>query len=411
MRTSQASWGSMWSAVIVNRNASVFLDGCLRALARTSPPPAAIVVVDNASTDDSLLELNSWPEAIVEPLPQQRSLGEAANIGVSLTETPLVLLLQPTIEVEPDLGEALTDAFRQSPELAVLAVALVAGDHSVTQSKDPALPRHRALPQRVGSSGQGERFSGQAFALRRAAFDEVGGFDPSYWPAYFEADDLASRLEAAGWLVNEDPAVRATRLGSGLLDDPEADDRWYQRNRLRFALKRLPPSEWWGRFLPGEIQRIRRQLGQDLDSNWPVQTGADAIEWLARGGPEGDSLPSLGLDADPLLESARAIDALRQAQQSIGAQSTMVENAERRGRRPTRRSLDEQASERAEQQRRFNDAVLRAFDAQDRLNRELVTSLLTLMLGLARKNAQTDRLLRVNTDEINPSPDVGEGMG
>ena len=48
-----------WTAVVVNYNGAGYLDACLRALEQTRPAPAEIVVVDNASTDDSLQELDT----------------------------------------------------------------------------------------------------------------------------------------------------------------------------------------------------------------------------------------------------------------------------------------------------------------------------------------------------------------
>ena len=53
---------------------------------------------------------------------------------------------------------------------------------------------------------------GAALAIRRTAFDAVGGFDPSYF-MYFEDADLCYRLTAAGWQVHFTPATTVVHVG------------------------------------------------------------------------------------------------------------------------------------------------------------------------------------------------------
>lgn len=48
-----------------------------------------------------------------------------------------------------------------------------------------------------------------AVLIRRRAFDEVGGFDERYYPAYYEDADLSLRLREAGWSVIYDPSAVA----------------------------------------------------------------------------------------------------------------------------------------------------------------------------------------------------------
>jgi len=43
--------------------------------------------------------------------------------------------------------------------------------------------------------------SAACWVMRRAVFDELGGFSDAYWPAYFEDNDLAQRIRQAGYVT------------------------------------------------------------------------------------------------------------------------------------------------------------------------------------------------------------------
>ncbi len=71
-----------WTAIVINYNGAGFIEACLHALESCNLRPAEIVVVDNASTDESLLELNGYPRANV--LRQMTNLGFAGGANVGL---------------------------------------------------------------------------------------------------------------------------------------------------------------------------------------------------------------------------------------------------------------------------------------------------------------------------------------
>jgi GT2 family glycosyltransferase len=53
---------------------------------------------------------------------------------------------------------------------------------------------------------------GAALAIRREAFEAIGGFDESFF-MYFEDADLCYRLQAAGWEVHFTPAATLVHVG------------------------------------------------------------------------------------------------------------------------------------------------------------------------------------------------------
>ena len=81
--------------------------------------------------------------------------------------------------------------------------------------------------------------SGACLLVRRTAFDEVGGFDDRYAPAYYEDTDLSFSLRAAGWKVLFEPASKVVHLEGGTAgtDLSQGIKRYQIRNAVKFAQK------------------------------------------------------------------------------------------------------------------------------------------------------------------------------
>ncbi|HLI50602.1 MAG TPA: glycosyltransferase family 2 protein, partial [Thermomicrobiaceae bacterium] len=179
--------GGGWAAVIVNYNGAVFLDGCLRALNQNRPRPAEVVVVDNASTDDSLKELHAWPVATVIQSYENLGFAGGANRGIAATESPLAVVLNPDVELASDYGDRLVSVFDRSPRLGVAGAKLLYPDGRTIQHAGGVLERplltthHRGYGEPDGDQwnepADVDFVTGGAMALRRDAFEAVDGFD------------------------------------------------------------------------------------------------------------------------------------------------------------------------------------------------------------------------------------------
>ena len=376
-----ADRANAWAAVVVNRDAAVFLDGCLRALYDGACPPTEVVVVDTGSTDDSVSELAGWPQVMVEVIGRDLGTAVAANRGLAVTEAPVVAVLAPEVVVEAGFGEALTALFEAQPNLGAAAGKIIAPDGQTLVSAGGAvdeptmMARHRGRGQPVegrwDTPGEVAYAPASLMVLRRRAVEEVGGFDEAFQPGAYADVDLCYRLREAGWRVRYDPSLRASGLPPDTPTTSGQVEDWH-RGRLRFAVKHLHGEAWWGRFVPAEIERLRGALRGTVEPDWPAVTGAGAIEALARAGARPLGRPRGLLDGEPLAAYARALEALRAA-------STALEGSVPRS---WRRSADR---ERARAQQAFNEAVVAVLEAQDRLNREVIADVLLALLGLAAR--------------------------
>jgi N-acetylglucosaminyl-diphospho-decaprenol L-rhamnosyltransferase len=245
------------SVVIVNYESGTTLARCVEGW-RTEGP-ARVVVVDNGSTDGSAdLVSEQFPE--VEILRPGRNLGygAAANRGVAATGTPWVIVGNPDLEVHPGALEVLLAALSTDPGCALVGplIRTPGGDRYPSARRFPSLvdaAGHAAL----GIVAPGNRFtrtyqqshlddeptgtgtvdwvSGACFAVRRDAFEQVGGFDEAYF-MYAEDVDLCWRLGRAGWRVAYAADAEVTHL-QGVSTDrhPYRMILEHHRSVLRFA--------------------------------------------------------------------------------------------------------------------------------------------------------------------------------
>lgn len=174
-----------------------------------------IVVVDNASTDDTC-EIAAAAGLEVRRLHRNLGFGTAANLGIGATTGDTVALLNPDVTViDPSAIERLRQSFADS-QVAIVAPSLLLPDGSIQDSArlvpTPAtLVRRRFASPRAGSVDAETAVDvawvvGAAMLIRRSAFDEVSGFDPRY-QIYFEDVDLCVRLSKRGWVVRYEPQV------------------------------------------------------------------------------------------------------------------------------------------------------------------------------------------------------------
>jgi O-antigen biosynthesis protein len=391
-----------WDAIIVNYNGGIFLDPCLRALMRVQPAPDRIIVVDNASTDDSINELTAWPQAELLQLSENTGYAGGANRGIRESTAPIVVVLNPDVELDADFGRALLRVFSSDLDLGAAGAKLRFPESGYVQHAGgnvawPALTTsHFGERQADDGSYDAPRavdyVTGAALVLRRTAFDEIDGFDESFFPAYWEDVDLCFRLRNAGWDVHYQPELTAIHHeGAGFERGNDYFLAW-SRNRLRFAMKHLSHTEWWRSFVPAEIERLRGEVSAVESPEWLMRSGGASIEMLARTGLHDESVESVA-SSKPLLDSIRSIQELPELADPSPRPLTASDGVMRRVKRFLARFSGRlYAEEFYWQQRQFNESVVRAFEAQDRMNRELTVQLLFSLLLIGQHHREADSL-------------------
>jgi hypothetical protein len=151
-------------AVIVNYNAGALLAQAVASLQR-SPRVARIVVVDNASVDDSLarLEAECADATRLTVLRSAANLGFArgCNLGAARTDAPFVLYLNPDCVVADDAVELLLDTLAARPEGGMAGPMIVNPDGSEQAGARRAIPTPwRSFVRAFGLSRLSVRYPG-----------------------------------------------------------------------------------------------------------------------------------------------------------------------------------------------------------------------------------------------------------
>jgi len=207
------------SIVIVTYGQRALTEQCLRSLHRSLGPRLGrefeLVLVDNASPDDTPELLRAWSDrAVVELLPENRNFAGGCNAGARLAHGEALIFLNNDTEVTPGALEALAEQALE-PGVSVAGCRLHFPDGTL-QHAGVAFMRNRwlngaAMPQHVFHHLSPELPAAQAIyecdavtaacmAVRADTFVRVGGFDEGFRNG-LEDVDLCLRIRVLGEAV------------------------------------------------------------------------------------------------------------------------------------------------------------------------------------------------------------------
>jgi N-acetylglucosaminyl-diphospho-decaprenol L-rhamnosyltransferase len=248
---------------VVSWNTRGLLDRCLESLetaARTGL--AEIWVVDNASSDgspDMVRERYPWARLIARE--DNLGYGRAVNLVAELTSSRWFALANADVVVRPDALKRLVAAGEADPGAGIIAPRLVLPDGRTQHLAWPFPTVTATMVQNMGprlAPGRlGDRFAvrgawnpdrprripwavGAFLLVRRAAWNEVGGFDPEQWMSA-EDLDLGWRMRQAGWATRYEPAAVVDHEESSATRTVWGDDlpiHW-QRCAYAWMVRRL----------------------------------------------------------------------------------------------------------------------------------------------------------------------------
>ena len=247
------------AAVLVTYQSARDLAMCLGSLERAAAPhPLEVVVVDNGSTDGSVEIARGYGAKVLENH-ANLGLSRAINTGVAATGAPWLLIANPDTWLAPGSLRRLLATATSDPRIGAVGPHLANPDGSdyPTGRRFPSLPMgaaHAALAPLWPDNPATRRYhmagvdrsrpldvdwvSGACILLRRQAFEEVGGFDPSYF-MFFEEMDLCLRLHRAGWRVVFDPLAEVKHVVGGSTASAPYRKVWnHHRSALRFYCRR-----------------------------------------------------------------------------------------------------------------------------------------------------------------------------
>lgn len=286
----------MWASVIIPVwNGRSYLAGCLDALLQQEPTGFEVIAVDNASTDGSG-DLIAEHYPTVRLIRNRDNLGfsRACNIGLRAAVGEVLVLLNQDTRVYEGWLDALVRAC-QDPQVGVVGCKALYPDGKTIQHAGGHIEWPLGLGSHCGAgepdraewnaARQVDYVTGAAMAFRRDVLDRVGLLDEGFWPGYYEDTDFCFRARAVGYEVWYRPEACLIHDESTALRGTQTLQVAFERGRLRFVLKHLPPQRFLDEFVPAErvyfASAAHGEMGQSLRRVY-VEAIPAAVDLLAR---------------------------------------------------------------------------------------------------------------------------------
>lgn len=206
------------SLVVLNFNGWQVLAPCLRSLLLSAGPADEVIVVDNGSSDESLVGLRrDFPLVRVVALPKNTFIF-GLNAGLAVARGRFVAFLNNDMVVEPAFVDSCCAVLEEDPAAFAACPRVLDAAGREQGSRTRGFWRNGSLHYQslAHSDVVTDCFfavGGQSFFVR-ARLLEIGSIDELLWPMYHEDVELSYRAWKRGWAVRYAPLGVAHHLGS-----------------------------------------------------------------------------------------------------------------------------------------------------------------------------------------------------
>lgn len=260
------------SAIILNYGTPQLAIDCANSvLPQIEALDGALVIVDNASPDNSYAQLSAWreglgPAAPVEVILSPRNDGFASgnNIGVRARKADFHLLLNSDTIVREGALAAMLAAMREDEYIGILGAKITdeAGVEQTSRFRNPTpfgefveasgldlfykIFARRVVPILPNEDADADWIGFPCVMLRARMIDEIGLLDEGYF-MYFEDADYCRRAAQAGWKIATCPDAEVAHFqgASSKVEEAIREKRrlpaYYYASRARYF------TRWYGK--------------------------------------------------------------------------------------------------------------------------------------------------------------------
>ena len=232
-------------------------------------PSLTAVVVDNASSDDTVQRVRGRANVRLITNPDNRGFAAAVNQGArEADEAEFLLLLNPDACLATPLDELIAAARRHG-----LAAGKLVGEDGRAQKgftlrrfptpaalvfellglnrmwpANPVNRYYRCLDRDLDQPGPVEQPAGAFLMARRDVWERLGGLDERFHPVWFEDVDFCRRAADSGYLIEYVPSVSARHAGAHSVARVPLQYRamYWCDSLLKYAVKHFRPLAYRG---------------------------------------------------------------------------------------------------------------------------------------------------------------------
>jgi glycosyltransferase involved in cell wall biosynthesis len=208
VRPAGAECAPLVSVVMPVYNAEATLDECLARLFQSSFPAFEVVVVDDGCTDGSRGIMERYPVRIVSTTGRVGP-AVARNQGAAVARGEYLFFIDSDVMVGRDTLQLLVDGFERE------GVDGFCGVQSAAMRHDDVVSQYKNLWMRwtyLRKQGEVPLFYTTAAAIRRDAFERVGGFDAGYATPNVEDTAFGQKLDRLGVRIRIHPQLEVEHV-------------------------------------------------------------------------------------------------------------------------------------------------------------------------------------------------------
>jgi GT2 family glycosyltransferase len=259
-------------------NSAAYIERCLDYVLQQDYHPLKVVVVDNASDDDTVSLLHRYRHC-VRIIQNERNNGFASgqNQAIAATDSDWILTLNPDVRLNPDFVNRLVEAGGTDPNIGTVCGKLLTMNADFSIPAEPRFDstgifmtrnfRHLDRVSREPDDGRYDQpewvfgATGAAALYRRRMIEDIaisGEFFDEDFFAYREDADVAWRAQLLGWKCLYLPAALAYHVRavvpSNRRSQPAAINMHSVKNRFLLRIKNTPSRLYARNIVPATIR-------------------------------------------------------------------------------------------------------------------------------------------------------------
>jgi GT2 family glycosyltransferase len=261
------------SVILVLFNRAELTLRCLFSLQAQRDVAVEVLIVDNASTDDTSRLLDRLDGATVIRSPVNLGFVDACNLAAARAGGRHLLFLNNDTEVLPGALRAAIETLEREPHAGAVGGRLIFPDGRLQEAGSIIWRDGSCAGYGRGASPSQPAFgfqrdvdfcSGAFLATPRDLFRDLGGFASAFVPAYYEDADYCVRVWKSGRRVIYDPNVAILHVEFASAASADHAIEMQRERRARFVARH---SDWLAGQLPfGEshAERASARRGSGL---------------------------------------------------------------------------------------------------------------------------------------------------
>ena len=233
------------SILIVTYNSANFISACLDSILNQVGVSIEIIVVDNASQDNTVAEIKKYGDQIkLIENKDNKGFPTANNQAFLRTQGQYLFLLNPDASLQSSHDcTAMLKFMQDNPQFGLVGTQVLK-----TSTENYSVPQYYYPGQKYTTvdfsnlPGQIAWVIGASMFIRRDVYQQVNGFDEDYF-LYGDEADLCLRIRRQGYQIGYNPLVMVKHYGGGSEITTPTEQLWQKKqNGLHLFMKKNYPK-------------------------------------------------------------------------------------------------------------------------------------------------------------------------